>query len=244
MASPSDDTHTRLTVLANRLARLTPDWRNQERFHEEKSELRAELRSLANSPLVVKQVTKFVRIEAAPCPTGPKSPAPQPIAAPIPATEPAPAPSKAPITPVLAAGALPVMLNADELAVLFYKTYDGPGGYQARFRKWQNRVELSPGRTTGLLVLTPNDVDWCWNQASRAWKGTFQRRAKKILWRSLEGWFAIMGREPSVADHLPASKGRRAGPPKRAPKYLREQAEQQKQPAQEAQEAPDGPDVP
>jgi hypothetical protein len=113
---------------------------------------------------------------------------------------------------------LPVTLTAEEQAVLFSHSYERRGGYQDRYRRWQQRID----RRTGLLLLTPNDVAWIWRQGSRPWKGSFQKRTRTIFWRAMSELFASLGLTPSVATILPTSRSRRQGKPQLAPRRLRQ----------------------
>jgi hypothetical protein len=55
------DTHTELEELARLVARLSPDHRDPERYHLEKDAIRSRLRALARSPVVVRNVVRFVQ---------------------------------------------------------------------------------------------------------------------------------------------------------------------------------------
>jgi hypothetical protein len=197
MTYSTSDMHAALTELAAEINRLRPDWRNAQDFYELRSQIAGRLRSLAASPLATRTVVRPIRVEV-PVEVRVKIPAPAPA-------------------PPLGDGYV-VMLNADELAALFHRTYERGGGYQNRTRKWQTRVD----RATGRLVLDGSDLMWAWRQASREWKGGFQRRVRKMIWRPLGEFFTALGLKPSVATHLPTMTGRRPGKPWLAPKYLRE----------------------
>ena len=197
MTYSTADMHAALTELAAEVNRLRPDWRNGEEFYELRSQITGRLKSLAASPLATRTVLKPIRVEV-PVEVRVEIPAPAPV-------------------PLLGDGYV-VMLNADERAALFHRTYVRGGGYQNRIRKWQTWAD----RATGRLVLDGNDVMWAWRQASRKWKGGFQARVRKMIWRPLQEFFDALGLHPSVATHLPTMTGRRPGKPWLAPKYLRE----------------------
>jgi hypothetical protein len=183
------DMHAALTELASALDRLRPDWRSGEAFYELRSEISGRLRALADAPLATRTVVRPLRVEV-----------------------PTPAPARLP-------GMLPVALNAAEQATLFAHSYERRGGYQDRFRRWQQQLD----RQTGVLQLTANDTAWIWIQGSRPWKGTFQKRTRNIFWRTLAELFTGLGLRPSTVAILPTSKGRRPGPPQEAPRHLREE---------------------
>ncbi len=67
------DTLAELEGIIREVQRLTPSWQRPEVFHETKSELLARLRSLARSPVLVRQLVRFVRVAPA---------APRPVAVP------------------------------------------------------------------------------------------------------------------------------------------------------------------
>jgi hypothetical protein len=190
MATPSDDTHTRLTALANRLARLTPDWNRPERFHEAKSELKAEVRAIANSPAVVKRITRFVRIE---------TPPQMPVPAPIPATAPIPAPAPAPavaVDPAPRPGSMPLILTPQEREILRHAVTTTTGGFKSGFTRWHRAVDP----VTGVLILPPDDLKRVWEWGSRPWKGGGQSYARKIFWRSVGGLFSTLNMIPETGN--------------------------------------------
>lgn len=54
------DTAAAMEAIARAVERLTPSWQRPERFHEQKSEILAALRTLARGPLLVRHVVRFV----------------------------------------------------------------------------------------------------------------------------------------------------------------------------------------
>ena len=83
-----------------------------------RSQIAGRLRSLAASPLATCTVVRPIRVVPAPAPKPPL---------------------------LLLDDGFVVMLNVDESAALFHRSYDGSGGYQARTRKWQTRPQDDSG---------------------------------------------------------------------------------------------------
>jgi hypothetical protein len=156
MTRPPDDTHARLTRVASRLARLTPDRRDPERFHLEKSELRAELRAIANGPTVVRTVMRPVRVEVAVMPAASEA-GMRPQAAPEPPPQ---ARSQSLSSAPPHEGAMPLILTAHEREILCHATTTCTGGFLSGFRRWHNATDPN----TGALTLSPDDLKrvWLW----------------------------------------------------------------------------------
>lgn len=219
--------HDALTQLANDVARLTPNWKDARGFYERRSSAVGKLRSLANSPLAVKKVIRFVPAETklAPAPAPASAPAPT---APAPAwmgsaqgSLPLPEPTR---TPEQAARDLDgptvwVHLTADETVRLDHVVRVTKGGFRAKVAQWQARRDP----VTGRLGLSNADIAWIWRTGSRPAKGGAQRHVNRIFWRTLSPLFDQLGMVPNLApivldaDGAPRNRAQRKSrrPPRR-----------------------------
>lgn len=75
MTSMPRDTASELERLAAAVAHLRPDWKSADAFYEQRSEITAALRALANAPLVTRRILRFVAASQAPLPATERAPA-------------------------------------------------------------------------------------------------------------------------------------------------------------------------
>jgi hypothetical protein len=60
MTTMPADTASELERLAAAVSRLRPDWRSADAFYEQRSEITAELRTIARNPALVRTIVRFV----------------------------------------------------------------------------------------------------------------------------------------------------------------------------------------